>query len=129
MKNTQLEYLVRGIVHTILEQLGTLSASDVNAMMAADPTLDPTVAPEDAQTPAEKARMEREAELQRQKDLKQKETDLDSKKKELEFQKKKIDQLKRFDIPNATKDIQSLKGASLTETDDEGMKLSRLKSG
>ena len=34
-------------------------------------------------------------------------------KKEMDFNKKKLDQQRRFDIPNATKDLQRLKGAQI----------------
>jgi len=107
IKRSQLESLIRQIVTEIL------SSSDIQAMVDKNPELDSSTAPEDAMTPAEKARIERDAELQRQKDIRQKSTELDAKKKEMEFNKKKLDQQKRFDIPNATKDLQRLKGAKI----------------
>jgi hypothetical protein len=113
MKNLELETLIKGIVRNILKEYASLSSSDVQQMVNSDPTLDPSVPPTDAQTPAEKARMEREAELNRQKDIKQKQSELDSKKKEMDFNKKKLDQQKRFEVPTLTKDLQKLKGASL----------------
>lgn len=127
MKNIELETLVKGIVRNILKEIVSLSSSDVQQMVNTDPTLDPNVPPTDAQTPAEKARMERDAEMTRQKDIKQKQIELDARKKEMEFNKKKLDQQKRFDIPNLNKDIQKLKGASLNE-DGEGNVLQRRKA-
>jgi CRISPR/Cas system Type II protein with McrA/HNH and RuvC-like nuclease domain len=113
MKNKELETLIKGIVRNILKEYTSLSSSDVQQLANADPSLNPSVPPTDAQTPAEKARMEREAELARQKDIKQKQSELDSKKKEMEFNKKKLDQQKRFEVPTLNKDLQQLKGAKL----------------
>lgn len=112
MKEEQLKSLVRNIVREMITELVNLSTSDMKQMMD-DPSMDTSVAPEDAQTPAEKSRMERQAKMDKLKQLKQKQAELDSKKKEVEFNKKKLDQEKRFDIPNLNKDIQSLKGAQI----------------
>jgi hypothetical protein len=113
VKKSQLEALIRGIVQHTLNELSTLSSSDMSKLADSNPELDPNVPTADAMTSAEKARMEREAELQRQKDIKQQSSELDSKKKEMEFNKKKLDQQKRFDIPNAQKNLQKLKGAQI----------------
>lgn len=113
MKKYELESLIREIVNSLLTELNSLSTTDMKDLIASDSTLDPTVAPEDAQSPAEKARLEREKEHERRKTIQQKETELSSKKKEIEFNKKKLDQQKRFDIPNLTKDLQQLKGAKI----------------
>ncbi len=113
MKNSELKRLLEEIVHSVLDELTSISTSDMKTMLANNPSMDSSVSPLDAMTPAEKARNDRETELARQKDIKQKETELSAKKKEMEFNKKKLDQQKRFDIPNATKDLQQLKGAQI----------------
>ena len=107
IKRSQLESLVKEIVTEIL------SSMDIQKLVDKNPELDSSQAPEDAMSPAEKARIERETELQRQKDIKQKSTELDAKKKEMDFNKKKLDQQKRFEIPNLTKGLQQLKGAKI----------------
>lgn len=129
MKNTELEILIKGIVRQIVNEYVSLSSSDIKKIVDTNPSLDSTIPPDDAQTPAEKARMEREAELARQKDIKQKQSELDSKKKEMELNKKKLDQQKRFEIPTLSKDIQKLKGATLSEDGSDSMALSRLRAG
>lgn len=111
IKKTQLEGLIRQIVRGILKEY--MSSSDMQTMVDNNPELDSSTPPEDAMTSAEKIRIDREAELKRQKDIKQKQTELDAKKKEMEFNKKKLDQQRRFDIPNANKDLQRLKGAKI----------------
>lgn len=107
MKKSQLEFLIREVVNEII------STMDLQKMVDKNPGLDSSTPPDDAATPAEKARLDRATELQRQKDIKQKQTELDAKKKEMDFNKKKLDNQKRFDIPNATKDLQRLKGAQI----------------
>jgi hypothetical protein len=111
MKRSQLEELIREIAKQAVTEY--LSSSDMKRIVDDNPDLDSSTAPEDAMTSAEKARIDRETELDRQKKIKQKQVELDSKKKELEFSKKKLDQQQRFDIPNATKDLQRLKGAKI----------------
>jgi len=64
-------------------------------------------------TSAEKLRQKRDLDHQRQRQIKQKQIELDAKKKEMDFNKKKLDQQKRFDIPNANKELQRLKGAQI----------------
>lgn len=90
-----------------MSSTSSTSTSDV------DPTLDPSAPPVDAMSSAEKAKMDRDKEHERQQKIKQKQVELDAKKKEMEFNKKKLDQQKRFDVPNATKDLQRLKGARI----------------
>jgi hypothetical protein len=107
MKRSQLELLIREIVNEII------SSSDLQKIVDKNPGLDSSTPPEDAMSMADKARMEREAEIERQKSIKDKTNDLDSKKKEMEFNKRKLDQQKRFDVPNATKELQRLKGAKI----------------
>ena len=107
MKKSQLEFLIQEIVNEII------SSSDLQKLVDKNPGLDSSTPPEDAMTTAEKARLDREAEIQKQKDIKQKRMDLDAKKKEMEFNKKKLDNQRRFDIPNATKDLQRLTGAEI----------------
>jgi len=109
MKEDQLKSLVR---HIVREMIGNLSTADIK-QLADDPSMDTSIPPEDAMSPVEKSRLERQAKLDKLKQLKQKQSELDTKKKEVEFQKKKIDQQKRFDIPNLNKDIQQLKGAEI----------------
>jgi hypothetical protein len=111
IKKTQLEGLIRQIVRGIVKEI--MSSSDMQTMMDNNPELDPSVPATDAMTSAEKTRIDRESELKRQKDIKQKQIELDAKKKEMDFNKKKLDQQRRFDIPNATKDLQRLKGANI----------------
>jgi hypothetical protein len=113
VKKSQLEALIRGIVQHTLTELSSLSSSDMSKLVNDNPSLDPTVPTDDALTSAEKARMERDAEHKRQQDIKQQSVELDAKKKEMEFNKKKLDQQKRFDIPNAQKNLQKLKGAQI----------------
>ena len=73
----------------------------------------PIVPPEDAMTPAEKSKAERDARLNKQKDIKQKTVELDAKKKQADLYKKSVDQAKRFEIPSLNKDLQTLKGAKI----------------
>lgn len=114
MKTEQLEELIRGIVrHVLKEYTSSMSSSDVKTMIGNNPSLDPTTPPDDAMTSAEKSRLDREAELDKQKDIKQKQVELDAEKKQMDFYKKKVDQSRRFNIPNVTKDIQRLKGADI----------------
>lgn len=111
IKKTKLEGLIREIVKGIIKEY--LSSSDMQSIMDKNPQLDSSTPPKDATTPAEQARLDRDSELDRQKQIKQKQVELDAKKKEMEFNKKKLDQQRRFDIPNATKDLQKLKGAQI----------------
>lgn len=111
IKRDKLEELIRGIVRGVLKEY--MSSMDVQKVMDKNPQLDSSTPPEDAMTSAEKARADRETELTRQQDIKQKQVELDAKKKEMDFNKKKLDQQRRFDIPNATKDLQKLKGAQI----------------
>lgn len=114
MKTEQLEELIRGIVrHVLKEYTSSMSSSDIKTVVGNNPDLDTTTPPEDAMTTAEKARIDREKELDRQKQIKQKQVELDSERKQTDFYKRKVDQSKRFDIPNITKDIQRLKGADI----------------
>jgi hypothetical protein len=107
MKKSQLEFLIRQIVNEII------SSSDLQKVVDQNPGLDSSTPPEDAMTAAEKARLDREADIERQKSIKVKTGELDAKKKEMEFNKKKLDQQKRFDVPNAAKELQRLKGAQI----------------
>lgn len=113
MKQSQLNELVRLISKAVLKEFTLMSASSQQNNSTTDMAQDPSAPPTDAMTSAEKAKQEREQEHQRQTAIKQQEVELDAKKKEMAFNKKKIDQQTRFDIPNATKQLQTLKGAKI----------------
>lgn len=113
MKSDDLQLILRGIVRQILKEYATLSTSDLKTLAAQDPNMNVDTPPEDAMTSAEKAKMERDTEHERQVNIKQKQGELDAKKKEMEFNKKKLDQQRRFDVPNVAKDLQKLKGAQI----------------
>jgi hypothetical protein len=110
MKKSQIQELIRQIVRQALDEY-TVPVS--NSQPQTQDGLDPNVPPTDAMTSAEKSRIERQQELDRQKDLKQKRVELDAEKKQQDFYKKKVDQSRRFDIPTLNKDIQKLSGANI----------------
>jgi hypothetical protein len=113
MKQSQLKELVKHITKSVLKEFTLMSASSQRDNSTTDMAQDPSVPPTDAMTSAEKARDARDKEHQRQQAIKQQSVELDAKKKEMDFNKRKLDQQKRFDIPNATKELQKLKGARI----------------
>lgn len=115
MRDFELKLLIREIVRGVLNEYGTtsLSSTDQTAIANSDPTADPNAKPVDAMTPAEKSKAERDARIKHQKDVKEKEVALDAVKKQKDFYQKSADQSKRFDIPNQTKELQSLKATKI----------------
>lgn len=108
MKRSQLQELIEIITRSVLKEYISIDSETSDDNLA-----DPSSPTQDEMTPAEKAKLEREKEMDRRDDIKQKQKELDVSKKEMEFQKQKIDQSKRFNIPNITRDIQRLKGAKI----------------
>jgi len=114
MKKKQLEELVRGIVREMLKEYdASMSVSDMRKLADSDPSLNGSTPPNDAMTSAEKSRIARQQKDDTNREIKQKEIELDAAKKKMSFQNKDRDQLKRFTIPNLTKDLQALKGAQI----------------
>ena len=111
MKKSQLHELIKHIARSVLREITVMSATKNGSQQGIES--DPSASPEAELSPALKARMEREKEHQRQQQIKQTEVELAARKKEMDFNKKKLDQQKRFDIPNMTKDLQRLKGAKI----------------
>lgn len=112
MKKSQLEELIGHITRNVLKEYSSLMSSS-SSKDALDSTSSSSTPPTDAMTSNERKRMERQAELDRQKNIKQKQIELDAIKKERDFNRKKIDRQNRFDVPNATKELQRLKGAQI----------------
>lgn len=115
MKKHQLEELVRTIVHNLLKEYdAAMSTSDLQSLADKNPDLDASTPPQDAMTSAEKARMNRQDQDEKKKEIKQATVELDATKKKLEYQRREQDSLRRFTIPDMTKKLQSLKGATST---------------
>lgn len=110
MKRSHLEELIRHISRSVMKEYTSMMSSKISN----DSSLDnDKIPPVDAMTSNERKRLERQAELDRQKDIKQKQVELDATKKEREFNRKKLDRQNRFDIPNAQKELQKLKGSQI----------------
>ena len=110
MTRSSLKQLIRIITEHVIDELtvpGAMGGIDNSAISGED------TPPDSSMSSAERARMERDAERARRRTLKQAESELNAKKKEVDFNKKKLDQQKRFDVPNLTKQIQRLKGAKI----------------
>lgn len=108
MKRVELETLIRSIVQSSLNELSTLSSSDMTKMMASNPELDPTVPTDDAMTSAEKARMERDADRERRKAIRTADMKLKSVKTQSAYYKQQEKQNK-LDIISKEKELQNLK--------------------
>lgn len=114
VKKTQLEGLIRTIVNQLLTEMeASMSATDMNQIMASNPQLDPSVNPQDQMSAVEKLKLKRQADMDKTQQIKQKEIELDTAKKQLSFQQHKSDEQKRIQIPTLTKDLQKLKGAAI----------------
>lgn len=112
MKKEQLQELVRLITKAVLKeytsmQMGGKDEAETNAA-----NQDNALTIDDL-PPAAKAKMLRDKEKAKQDQIKQKSKELDIAKKKLDYQKQETDGMKRFEIPNITKDIQRLKGAKI----------------
>lgn len=117
MKQSHLEELIRHITRNVIKEYTSMlsSGNSVTDDKSATPqsALKIMNKPADDVSSTEKKQLERQAELDRQKDIKQKQIELDATKKEREFNRKKLDRQNRFDIPNAQKELQQLKGAKI----------------
>ena len=117
MKKHQLEELVKHIHRKMMKEFVSFQDKKAMAAQASDPTsaatTDPTTPPQDAMSPALKAKMDREKEVARRKSIKDKEAELKTTKTKMDFQKKESDQMKRFTQPQLEKDLQRLKGAKI----------------
>jgi len=114
MKKSQLQELIRIITQQVVnEYTGMPSSMDKSQQPDNSLITDPSTPPRDAMTSAEKSKLDRDREHQKQQQIKQKQVELDAKRKEMEFNKKKLDQQKRFDVPLINKDLQRLKGAKI----------------
>jgi len=111
MKQSHLEELIRHITRSVLKEYTSMMSSKLSDDQIN--SADNDIPPVDSMTSNEKKRLERQAELDRQKKIKQTQAELDAKKKEIDFNRRKLDTQKRFEIPNLTKDIQKLKGAKI----------------
>jgi hypothetical protein len=111
MKQSHLEELIRQITRSVLKEYTSMVSS--NSSDEIKSTDNDNTPPTDAMTSNERKRMERQVELDRQQKIKQKQVELDASKKEREFNRKKLDRQNRFDIPNAQKELQKLKGAKI----------------
>ena len=114
MKRSELNELLRLITRRIIKEY-MASSSDLNAKDDESGDSITTGANKDTTelTSAEKNKIERDKAHQRLNDLKQKKLELDSEKKQTDFYKKKVDQSKRYNIPQMTKDVQTLQGAKI----------------
>lgn len=112
MKRYELNELLRLITRKIIKEY-MASASDLK--QKDDDTTDSKDVTDDTDnlTAAEKSKIQRDKQHQRLIDLKKKKLDLDSEKKQEEFYKKKVDISKRYNIPQLTKDVQTLQGAKI----------------
>jgi hypothetical protein len=110
MKQQQLQELIRLITRQILKEYSSLSPADEETTSDTESYTDTST---DSLSPIEKQRMEREKDKARRDDIKVKQKELDVAKNKMAYQKQEIDQTKRFNIPDLTKDIQRLKGAKL----------------
>lgn len=116
MKQSHLEELIKHITRQVLKEYASMFPADkVEKSLSSSTTLskDDKIPPQDAMTDVERKKLEREKELDRQRNIKQTDTELSTKKKEMEFNRKKIEQQKRFEIPKLTKTLQQLKGAKI----------------
>lgn len=114
MKQSHLEELIRHITRSVLkEYTSMMSPSSGMSTDKTDVTDNDNTPPVDAMTSNERKRLERQAEIDRQQNIKQKQVEFDAVKKEREFNRKKLDRQTRFDIPNARKELQRLKGAKI----------------
>jgi hypothetical protein len=112
MKEHQLNELLRLIAKRVVAEY--MSMKDKKAMEADSTSTigsDPNTPPEDAMSPALKARMDREKEIARRNNIKTKEAELKTAKSKMDMQKRETDQVKRFTKPGLERDIQRLKGA------------------
>jgi len=114
MKKSELNELLRLITRKIIKEY-MASSSDLNTNDDESGDSSTTGANKDASelTSAEKSKIQRDKSHQRLTDLKQKKLELDSEKKQMDFYKKKVDQSKRYNIPQMTKDVQTLQGAKI----------------
>lgn len=110
MKQSELQEIIKYITKAVIKEYFAMSSNDKEEQGSGT---DQNMVPMDTLTPAEQAKLKRDKEIQRRDLLKQKEKELDVAKKESDFQKQKVDQFKRFQQPNLTKDIQRLKGAQI----------------
>ena len=113
MKQSHLEELIKHITHRVLKEYASMFPSSNTDKLPTSSILskDDKIPPSDAMSDLEKKKLEREKELDRQRTIKQQQIELDSMKKERDFNRKKLERQNRFDIPNATKELQKLKGA------------------
>ena len=118
MKNEELQHLLKEIVRSVLNELTSLSQSDMKAMLD-NPSMDASVSPTDAMTPAEKAKSERDAESQRRKDIRTADLKLKSVKTQSDYYKQQEKQ-NRLDIIAKQKDLQNLKAGKTISSGGAG---------
>ncbi len=113
MKQSHLEELVRHITRRVIKEYTSMMSTSSGLSTGNTDLNNDDTPPTDAMTSNERKRLERQAEIDRQQNIKQKQVEFDAVKKEREFNRKKLDRQTRFDIPNARKELQRLKGAKI----------------
>jgi len=117
MKKHQLEELVRHISRKVMKEFVSFQDKKALAAQASDPTsastTDPSTPPQDAMSPALKAKMDQEKRIATRQQIKQKEIELKAEKDKQKFYKSSEDQSKRVLQKGLQRDIQNLKGAGL----------------
>lgn len=110
MKKSELQEFLRLITKKVIKEY-MASSSDLDQKDDVD-NKDVTN-DTDNLTSIEKNKIERDKKHQRLLDLKKKKLDLDAEKGQENFYKKKIEISKRYNIPQMTKDIQTLQGSKI----------------
>ncbi len=113
MKSSQLKELIQHITREVLKEYGAMSSSGQDAEETNSAASSSDSVSVDQLSPAQQSRIEREKQIARRDQIKQKEKELDVAKKKMDYQKQEIDQTKRFEVHNLTKQIQAAKGAKI----------------
>ena len=117
MKKHQLEELVRHIHRKMMKEFVSFTDKKAMAAQTSDPAstavLDPSTPPQDAMSPALKAKMDQEKRIATRQQMKQKNIELKAEKDRQKFYKSSEDQSKRVTQKGLERDIQNLKGANL----------------
>lgn len=127
MKPQELQELVKHITRAIIKEMKasgqisefTISSSDAKALAAADSNFDTSTPPEDAMTPAEKSRLERQAETDRRKNIRTADMKLKGTKTQTDYFAQQQKQNK-LDIIAQEKELQNLKAGKTISSGGAG---------